>query len=96
MGLMYVRSHCQLCGMLLYPEDGGSSFLQNVSDLEIHFPCSCKGDIDNTWAVHFYLPCVPLWYCTWPQMMTLHMKLNVAVLQTDRVREITHNKCVLC
>jgi len=30
MGLMYVISHCQLCGMFLYPEDGGSNFLQNI------------------------------------------------------------------
>jgi len=30
MGLMCVISHCQLCGMFLYPDDGGSSFLQNI------------------------------------------------------------------
>jgi len=67
-----------------------------TSDLAIQFPYSCRGDIGNAWVVHFYLPCVPLWYCTLAQMMTLHVKLNVAVSQKDRVREITHNKYVLC
>jgi len=42
------------------------------------------------------LPCVPLWYYTLAQMMTLPMKLNVAVSQKDRVREIARNKYVLC
>jgi len=30
MGLMYIISHCQLFGMFLYPEDGGSNLLQNI------------------------------------------------------------------
>jgi hypothetical protein len=30
MGLMYVIIHRQLCGMFLYPEDGGNNFLQNI------------------------------------------------------------------
>jgi hypothetical protein len=68
-----------------------------TSDPAIHFPYSCRGDIGYPWVVHFYLPCVPpLWYYTWAQMMTFHMKLNVAVLQKDGVREITHYKYVLC
>ena len=44
MGLMYVISHCQLRGMLLYPEDGGSSFLQNiVLNLPKYMMPHCRG-----------------------------------------------------
>jgi hypothetical protein len=67
-----------------------------TSDLEIHFPHPYRGDIGNVWVLHFYIPCVLLWYCTLAQMMTLHMKLNVSVLQKDRVRGITHNKYAVC